>query len=229
MLSALAVLLVGFVGWNWQRLKQAATNPTAPLAVSQFVNWKRDLGEDIESSARFSPDGKLVAFSSTRGGTSAIWLKQVGGGEPFSRKQDKWAESSPAFSPDGQQIAFVSKRGEQNGIRAMPTLGGSSVLLKALEENGQQLAKWSKDGATIYFQDGKNFFALDLPTKEITKLTDLDSSPVYDPNFDLSPGEERIAYFAEQNGQTDIWTISKHGGTARRRYGRDGMSARIAR
>lgn len=94
----------------------------------------------------------------------------------------------------------------------MPTLGGNSVLLKALEGNSQQLAKRSKDGATIYFQDGKNFFALNLPTKAITKLTDLDSSPVHDPNFDLSPDEERIAYLTKQNGRTDIWTISKRGG-----------------
>ena len=213
-ISALAVLVGGFAGWNWWRAKQAETNPSVPLSVSQFASWKRDLTEDLESSARFSPDGKLVAFASTRGGVSAIWLKQVSGGEPFTRKQDKWEESSPIFSPDGEQIAFLSKRGEQYGIWAMPTLGGTPVLLKTLEGSNRQLVRWSKDGATIYFQNGKNLFALDLPSKEIKKLTELDSSPVGDPNFDLSKDEETIAYQGEKDGQEDIWIVSKHGGEA---------------
>jgi serine/threonine protein kinase len=212
--SALAVLIVGFASWSWWRSKQMDANPSAPLSFSQFASWKRDLTEDAGSSARFSPDGKLVAFVSTRGETSAIWLKQVGGGEPFTRKQDKWQESSPVFSPDSDQIAFLSKRGEQYGIWAMPTLGGTPVLLKSLDGGYKQLVKWSKDGSTIYFQSDKNFFALDLPTKEIKKLTDFDSSPVNDPNFDISSDEENIAYLGERDGQQDMWVVSKNGGEA---------------
>ena len=212
--SALAILFASFAGWSWWRAKQAETNLFVPLSVSQFASWKRDLTEDLESSARFSPDGKLVAFSSTRGGVSAIWLKQVSGGEPFTRKQDKWEESSPVFSPDGEQIAFLSKRGEQYGIWAMPTLGGTPVLLKSIEGNNGQLVRWSKDGATIYFQNGKNFFALDLPSKEIKKLTDLDSLSVDNPNFELSKDEENIVFCGKKDGQTDIWIVSKHGGEA---------------
>ncbi len=212
--SALAVLVAGFASFAWWRSRQVETNLSVPFSVSQFSSWKRDLTEDAGSTARFSPDGKLVAFVSTRGDTSAIWLKQVSGGEPFTRKQDKWTETSPVFSPDSEQIAFLSKRGEQYGIWAMPTLGGTPVLLKSLDSGYKQLVRWSKDGAIIYFQSDKNFFALDLPSKEIKKLTDLDSSPVNDPNFDLSSDEEKIAYLGQKDGQTDIWIVPKDGGEA---------------
>ncbi len=211
-ISALAVLVAGFAGWGWWRSKQTDANPSAQLSVSQFTDWKRDLGEDLESSARFSPDGKLVAFASTRSGVSAIWLKQGGGGEPFTRKQDKWNEYSPIFSPDGQQIAFLSKRGEESGIWTMPTLGGTTVFLKTLEESYKQLIKWSKDGTTIYFQANKNLFALDLSTKEITKLTNFDSLQKTRVTLDISNDEKLIAYTIEQNNQTDIWVVLKNGG-----------------
>jgi serine/threonine protein kinase/Tol biopolymer transport system component len=210
--SMLAILFAGFAGWSWWRSNQAETNLPAPLSVSQFVNWKRDLNEDPEASARFSPDGKLVAFASTRSGIRAIWLKQVSGGEEFTHKQDRWEDRNPIFSPDGQEIAFISQRDGQNGVWSMPTLGGTSILLKTLEGTDQNLLKWSKDGATIYFDYGKNVFALDSASKQITKLTDLDSWQTAQIKFDISPDEERIAFIAKENEQSDIWVVSKDGG-----------------
>jgi len=207
--SGLTVLLfAGAAIWYFLPAKKVSPNN---LAVSQFVNWKRDLGEDLGSSARFSPDGKVVAYSSTRSGVSAIWLKQVGGGEPFTRKQDKWLDRNPLFSPDGQQIAFLSEREGQTGIWSMPMLGGSAVLLKTLEGGGQNLLRWSKDGTKIYFEQGKNLFQIELPSKTITQLANFDSWQFTRLRSDISPDEERLAFIAKQDGKSDIWITSKNG------------------
>jgi serine/threonine protein kinase/Tol biopolymer transport system component len=210
--AALAALLLGFTGWAWWRLRAKNAGPPFTYAVSPVANWKRDLGEDLDSPARFSPDGKLIAFASTRSGVSAIWLKQIGGGEPFTRKEDDWPESSPVFAPDGQQIAFLSKRGEENGIWARPTLGGAPTLLKTLEGGSRELLKWSKDGATIYYKQGYNVFALSLASRQTAQLTAFPAAPSSPANFDLSADESRLAYADKQNGQSDIWFVATNGG-----------------
>src|SRR5262245_11891210 len=65
----------------------------------------------IEDPA-ISPDGKLIAYSSThpRGGQQ-IWIRNADGSDPRTIARDKYANSwSPDWSPDGTKIAFVSDR-----------------------------------------------------------------------------------------------------------------------
>jgi dipeptidyl aminopeptidase/acylaminoacyl peptidase len=59
------------------------------------------------SSPRFSPDGKLLAFRSSRdSGESSIWLLRTEGfGEAFPLDIDEM----PFFSPDGRFLAFTKK------------------------------------------------------------------------------------------------------------------------
>ncbi|HMS40941.1 MAG TPA: protein kinase [Pyrinomonadaceae bacterium] len=214
--AAAGTIVLGIAGVSlWYFLKPPPDLPKN-LTISQFVNWKRDLSEVFENTARFSPDGKLVAYTATKNGVNAIWLKQIGGGEPFTRKQDKWDDRNPLFSPDGQQIAFISEREGQIGIWTMPTLGGAAMLVKTLENKWQRLILWSKDGTRIYFEKGKNLFEIDLQTKEIKQLTDLDAWEFAELHSDISPDETQIAFVSKKDGQSDIWTIPKSGGEAKR-------------
>ena len=73
------------------------------------------LGEASESTPRWSPDGKWVAFYSSRDGRDGLWVVPESGGEPklivhvfrtnfFLTK----AGESLTWSPDGKRIAFLS-------------------------------------------------------------------------------------------------------------------------
>jgi dipeptidyl aminopeptidase/acylaminoacyl peptidase len=72
-------------------------------------------GEAGDSTPRWSPDGKRVAFASNRGGKPALWVVDVATKEP--RMLTAWERSNFflskagemfCWSPDGKEIAFVA-------------------------------------------------------------------------------------------------------------------------
>ena len=62
----------------------------------------------VDRNPRWSPDGASVAFVSTRGGSSQIWVAPAGGGEPRQLTTISTGADQPVWSPDGRMIAFVS-------------------------------------------------------------------------------------------------------------------------
>ncbi len=207
----LLVPTLGFAIWFiYQRQKGTAVQ-FSNLTVTQLVSRKNDLGEPTTSHARFSPDGKFVAYAAAKGGASSIWLKQVGSGEPFSNATDPGPATSPVWSPDGQQIAFLSKRETQVGIWTMAAFGGSPTLVKTLDNPSQGLVSWSRQGQ-IYFTMQSNLYALDLHNGQVVQLTKFDPAPPRDRYFSVSPEEERIAFSDYKDNQRDIFVMRKSGG-----------------
>jgi serine/threonine protein kinase/Tol biopolymer transport system component len=215
---ATIVLISGLAigGWFWWRhYRDADAGRFAALTVTQLVSRKNDLGEISASHARFSPDGKFIAYASTKGDNGAIWLKQLGSGEPFANRSELGAPASPVWSPDGLQIAFLSKREGQNGIWTMAAFGGSPTLLKSLDSNVRELLTWTK-GGKMYFQMKGDLYVLNVPSQEISQVTRLDSSKIQERSFAVSPNEERVAYTDSTDGQSDIWVMAVRGGSPTR-------------
>jgi len=208
-LSAL-VLLATVSDW-YLKPPEAKPNILPSLSFQQIVKWKSKLGEGNMSRARFSPNGKLIAYVASKNGKSTIWLQQISDGEPFSHKQGDSVDWSPIFSPDGEKIAYCSERSGQSGIWATPTFGGSPDLLASLDARCQSLIHWAKDGATIYFETNKKLYALDIDSKQTTQLTNLGTSQAIERYFSLSPDEKRIVYADRIGEQFDLWTADLHG------------------
>jgi dipeptidyl aminopeptidase/acylaminoacyl peptidase len=57
---------------------------------------------------RWSPDGKKIAFISTRGGSPQIWLINLDGGEAYPLSDISSGASGVIWSPTGQHLAFTS-------------------------------------------------------------------------------------------------------------------------
>ena len=57
----------------------------------------------------WSPDGRQIAFESTRSGTGQIWLVGAEGGAARQVTTVSTGAAQPCWSPDGSQIAFVSE------------------------------------------------------------------------------------------------------------------------
>jgi dipeptidyl aminopeptidase/acylaminoacyl peptidase len=66
-------------------------------------------GPKSDSSPRWSPDGKRLAFVSDRSGTKQIWTMPASGGEAQQLTFLKNGASAPVWSPDGNWIAFTSR------------------------------------------------------------------------------------------------------------------------
>lgn len=97
-------------------------------------------GEASDHSPRWSPDGKRLAFVSSRSGKSQIYLIDVDGGEAQRLTGMPNGATSPAWSPDGIRIAFLSsvdkqeRRDEDRGVKP-PT---DSRKTRLLEEERKQ-------------------------------------------------------------------------------------------
>jgi dipeptidyl aminopeptidase/acylaminoacyl peptidase len=62
-----------------------------------------------DNQPRFSPDGKWLAFTSSRSGKSQIWLLPLEGGEAKQLTTLSTGASSPQWTPDGESLVFVSR------------------------------------------------------------------------------------------------------------------------
>jgi Tol biopolymer transport system component/predicted Ser/Thr protein kinase len=211
----LAVVVLGAVGWYVVRVVNKPTVEPAPtLNIVTLTSWKSAYGElGIGGEGAFSPDEKMIAYSSIEAGTRDIWIKQIDGGRPIqvTSGQNDW---SPIWSPDGQKIAFASERGNSVGIWTIPMLGGRPDLLKRMEDRRETplLKLWSKDGQRIYYELGSNLYLLDLATRQTRQITAFDPSNRPPQDFSISPTEDRIAY-TDGDRQFDIWILPMQGGT----------------
>lgn len=171
------------------------------------------------SNINFAPDGKFVAFNQTSGGKSAIFVKQIGGGAAVRLTDGKWLDSSPVWSADAARVAFLSNRDNFTGVWAIPSFGGTPVLLGKLPFSPQiptQLLKLSADGNRVYYSAEMRLYAQDL--------RDAAAAPklIYEPDaqfadagdFAVSPDESRFAFYADTNGEIQLFTGSTASGDA---------------
>lgn len=102
-----------------------------------------------------SKDGKLLVYSSDRGGNGAldIWLQQVPQGAVMRLTDSPSDEFDPDFSPDGTRVAY-RQEGDQGGIYVVPALGGKSTLLAP----GGYRPRFSPDGARVAYWNGERSF-----------------------------------------------------------------------
>ena len=155
-----AVVLLGAAGTAlWWR----------PRPTPAPVEWRlRPLTADSGIGATtpaLSPDGKLMAYASSRAsnGTNLdLWVQPLAeGSQPIRLTQDPADDISPSFSPDGGQIAFFSHR-EGGGIYLISVFGGEERLLvrggsqPSFSPDGRWVA-YSNGGAAGLFADSKVF------------------------------------------------------------------------
>jgi len=134
--ALVAGLLIGAgaVRWLW---RPAPIAPPALHALSYS-------GRDFEPAA--SPDGRLVAFASTREGLTRIWLKQYPGGDEVALTGGP-DDTLPRFAPDGSQVLFARREGGRYSLHRIPVVGGEPRKILDDADNGD----WSPDGRKIAF------------------------------------------------------------------------------
>jgi Tol biopolymer transport system component len=72
------------------------------------------------SLATMSPDGKLIAYMSTRGGAAPdVWVMNADGTNPLSLTSDESSDGKPTWFPQGARIAYMSNRNRTLGVWAV--------------------------------------------------------------------------------------------------------------
>jgi len=180
-------------------------------------------GQEHDVDPVFSPDGKTILFTSTRGGAPGIWRMPREGG-----KLERVCDGDQAeWSPDGKQI--VMRRQERIFVRELAT--GTERAISPKSWPHPSGPAWSPDGKQIAVAcraDAGNALFL-LPAAGGEPIPVYDRKPACEPHW--SPDGARLVYETE----TNICTIGPDGKKNRtvtyfggvQRYGRfspDGKS-----
>lgn len=206
---AAALLIVSAIGVFWWfsggNAKQPEVAEISALKTVEIVNWAGAPGE-FYSVGSFSPDAKMIAFTSTKDGSRNVWIKQTASGEAVQITKDEFKNSSPVWSPNGEELAYFSTRGEQAGIWRIPVLGGSPKMIAPLGRRGNVgLRFWSKTNQVYYESDG-NLFAADAHAGNVRQITDFDDKSIKLKSIALSPDEQRIIYVTNEGKNWSVWT-----------------------
>jgi TolB protein len=208
-LLLLAVVLGGGYFIITRRQIEKVTKPEITQAPRLLRTLQVTFKPGFDRDPTLSPDGNAVAYTSTREGSSEIFVKQLAaGGDEIQLTADGEENVEPAWSPDGQRIVFSKNR---RGIWVVPALGG---VPKQLAEFGSAPA-WSRDGTFVAFQSGA---ALSLQPVTIwivpssggspKQITQNGTPPGSHVNPCWSPDSKRIAFAANSS----LWSISIPGG-----------------
>lgn len=112
-------------------------------------SWLASSG--LESTPHFSPDGRHIAFQSTRSGSDEVWVADRDGSHPRQLTEIGAAVSGfPRWSPDGNKIVFHSRPKGYASLFVIDARGGRPEPLTH-EPCEDYSPSWSRDGRRIYF------------------------------------------------------------------------------
>jgi Tol biopolymer transport system component/DNA-binding winged helix-turn-helix (wHTH) protein len=174
--------------------------------------------------ARWSPNGRYIAFEFHPRERSEIYVVELPGGVPRLLPTIPGSDNlSPSWSRDGKWIYFASKRGgEAFQVWKMPFAGGAP---RQLTKHGGISPVESTDGRYLYYSKYERSGIWRMPLsdggEESEVLSDID--PGSWPNWALSPDgiyflkfqkfRAEIAFFDFANNKTHaIWPLEKEVG-----------------
>jgi len=201
-------------------------------------------GDFDESDGAWSPDGKLVAFTSNRteepdnNRNSDIWIVAADNtdrGQTLRRlTTNPGSDESPAWSPDGKTIAYVTQVDVSamwyatQHLAVIPAAGGTPMLpTKALDRNADA-PRFTPDGSAILFllEDSGEHHLARIPaaggpvTRVIGGFRSVGA-------FDVAPDGKIVARIAEPRFPGEVFAVGAGGTLSRVTHANDSLLAAV--
>ncbi len=158
--------------------------------IFRVDTWRQDVSPDFKPAgapvrlissthtdynAQYSPDGRRIAFHSTRSGASEIWVADAEGAKAVRLTNfNAPITGSPRWSPDGRWIVFDSNKEGQFEVYRIAASGGVPVRLTE-DAATDGVPSYSRDGRSIYFlsnRGGSNqIWKMDTDGKHVRQIT----------------------------------------------------------
>lgn len=207
--AALAVIGAAALGLGLRAYLMAG----APASAS-WSSRRLTTSGGWDGEPAISPDGTLVAYTSSKSGNRDVWVLDIRGGNSIRLTTSPQAEGRPAWLPDHSAVLYVVEHDGASAVMRVPRLGGMAELLIADASDPAV----SPDGRSIAFArhlaSGSSRIGI-APLADPARAVMLTGSgdglwdhvsPVW------SPDGKEICY----SDFRDLWRVPADGGPARR-------------
>jgi len=180
-----------------------------------------------------SPDGRFIAFYSTRSGAQDVWVVPASGGAPRQVTHEAMSLDDPRFvpawSPDSHSIAFVSNRADywSDDLWVVDVATGAARQLS----HGLMASTtpaWSPDGRWIvlmgtskrgyWYEDLADLYRVEVATgvERTVPMQVFATDWLHSQSVHVSPDGRSILFPYLERGDFDLWSVPSGGGVASR-------------
>ena len=202
------VYVRSYLDTNIWRVETSAPGATASSPPLVAISSTR-----ADNIPQFSPNGRRVAFTSSRSGELEIWVADPDGSNAVQLTSMAAQSSFPTWSPDGERIAFHSDAEGQPESYLIPAAGGKPRNLTS-HPGVDAFPSFSPDGRSIYFSSNR---AGRVPV--IWKVPSSGGEAVRVTNSvgfaaSVSPDGAYLYYVETHRGSSPLWRLPVSGGVA---------------
>ena len=222
LIACLATLGLAVAGWGQDDGKDVdnPADPSLSAGIGQVVTssngeaWvvgairRLTNDSDWDWKPSWSPDGRHIAFQSSRNGNYEIYVMDSDGSNPHRLTDHPAADWFPSWSPDGRHIAYVSERDGKSKIYVIGS-DGSDPRNLTNDSDRHYYPSWSPDGRHIAFVTMRNnkaaIYAMDSDGSNRLLMT-IDPGQPWSPSW--SPDGRHIAFQSSRDhGNYEIYVM----------------------
>jgi Tol biopolymer transport system component len=155
----------------------------------------------LQQYPAIAPDGKRIAFQSTRSGWIEVWISNLDGSDAIQLTHFRSHTGSPAWSPDGSQIVLDSRATGKPAIYLEDPATATRRMI-SIADLEPSVPTWSRDGHWIYFKSGNS------QKPGIYKIAPGGGTPIRVTTtegwFTRESGDGKLLYFFHTNNRNDL-------------------------